>query len=129
MHLRLTPECVDVGGDGYAFSKPQYLHQEEPAVAKFKRTNGFDDLLSLRGLENVIVENFTNLRPETLRDQEVLAFQSFLNQMLTQPKEPIVCFYLNINDLRSHFVLLHAKTLVDEENTSYFQEESLSFTS
>jgi hypothetical protein len=125
LHLRLTLSCVDVGGSGYAFSKPQYLHQEEPAVAKFRRTNGFDELLSLRGLENISVENSTDMSQDTLSDQEVLAFQTFLNQMLTQPEEPTVCFELNINDLRFHFILLlHAKISVGEENTPRFQEES-----
>ncbi|CZR51233.1 uncharacterized protein PAC_01108 [Phialocephala subalpina] len=92
-NLRLTKYAVFSASHGYTSSKRQFLYQDEPAVAKFKLTNGFDELVSLRGLERVTVKNDypsdeVKIRPEDLSDQELKAFETFLTQMLTQPKQP-----------------------------------------
>ncbi len=69
-------------------NKLQRLHQEEPAVSKFKRASGFDDLLSMRGLKTVRLFK-VNLRCDSFCEAEMKAFESFLNQQLTQPKQAI----------------------------------------
>lgn len=97
-HLRLTKYCVYSdpmilpGG----FTRVNYLHQSEPAVARFRRTNGFDELLSLRGLELVTVLNHHSgdirVASGDLSGEELNAFELFLNKQLTQPRQPEVCF-------------------------------------
>ena len=72
---------MDEGDAQYA--KRQFSYQDEPAVAKFRRTNGFDLLLSFRGLEIVTVED---KKPSRLTDAEFQAFESFLRQELTKPQ-------------------------------------------
>ncbi|KAH7417872.1 hypothetical protein BKA64DRAFT_181639 [Cadophora sp. MPI-SDFR-AT-0126] len=92
-HLVLSKYCV------YSPTRPgssrQSLHQHEPAAAKFNKTSGFDNLISMRGLETVTVENSTSdnckIKFEDASDAEILAFETFLVRELTKPKEPQVC--------------------------------------
>jgi len=107
LHLRLTKWSILSDNDS-SNPRRQYLHQDEPAVAKFKRTNGFDDLLSLRGLELVTVKNDyedrARLKPEALSDEELKAFESFLSKQLTQPKSPKVCVNVILRESLFHSV-------------------------
>ncbi|KAK0112730.1 hypothetical protein ONS95_014466 [Cadophora gregata] len=91
-HLVLSKYCV------YSPTRPgssrQFLHQNEPAVAKFNKTSGFDNLMSMRGLETVTVENSTSdnckIKPEDASDAEIRAFEAFVVKELTKSREPKV---------------------------------------
>lgn len=85
LHIRLTRYCIDIHNTGR-----QTLHQNEPAVAKFKKMHGFDELFSLRGLKTVTVANDMSfdlrIPPGDLSDEELKAFEAFLVKEITQPR-------------------------------------------
>ncbi|PVH83501.1 hypothetical protein DL98DRAFT_513025 [Cadophora sp. DSE1049] len=89
-HLVLSKYCV------YSPTRPgssrQFLYQHEPAAAKFNKTSGFDNLISMRGLNIVTVENSTNdnckIKPEDASDAEIQAFEAFVAKELTKQREP-----------------------------------------
>jgi hypothetical protein len=67
----------------------QYSFQNEDSIRKFVTCNGFDTLLTLRGLLEVNVRRDTGaLYPSfsELSDDEIDAFEDFLSEHLTQPK-------------------------------------------
>ena len=84
--------------------RKQSLYHDEPAVQKFKGSNTFDALFSLRGLELVTVNNHEapslKVPAERVSEEEIKAFGSFLSQKLTQRKEPDVCM---LSSLQSNF--------------------------
>ncbi|KUJ22861.1 uncharacterized protein LY89DRAFT_312617 [Mollisia scopiformis] len=94
-HLRVTRSVV-FGGD-HLFDRRQYTYQDEPLAAKFSRSNGFDELLQLRGLETITVENHDHykfwVKDKYLSNAELKAFETFLASKLTLPKKPPVCRY------------------------------------
>lgn len=91
LHVRLTTWSIDLPGRWAPNAKVQHLYRGEPAVAKFQLVNGFDDLLSLRGLDDVTVKNDLpsdrRIKSVDLSDEELKAFETFLKQKLTRPKQ------------------------------------------
>ncbi|KAH6718155.1 hypothetical protein BKA61DRAFT_599122 [Leptodontidium sp. MPI-SDFR-AT-0119] len=91
-NIKLTEYCVD--SPTRPRSSRQFLHQQEPTIAKFNKTSGFDILISMRGLERVTVTNSASgtcmIKPSDASDAEIQAFEAFVNRELTQPKEPKV---------------------------------------
>ncbi|KAG4432162.1 hypothetical protein IFR05_012354 [Cadophora sp. M221] len=89
-NIKLTEYCVD--SPMRPRSSRQFLHQQEPTIAKFNKTSGFDILISMRGLERVTVSNSASgtcmIKPSDASDAEIRAFEVFVNRELTQPKEP-----------------------------------------
>ncbi|KAF8854980.1 hypothetical protein BDZ45DRAFT_676602 [Acephala macrosclerotiorum] len=94
LHVRLTKWSIYLPRRYYPTVKVQHLYRDEPAVAKFQRVNGFDELLRLRGLDDVTVKNdlplTRRIEPADLSDEELNAFENFLKQKLTRPKRPDV---------------------------------------
>ena len=83
-NLVLTQYCVSRTGIN---QRRQHLYQDEPSIKNFSRTNGFDALVKLRGLERVTVKNHVgSLSAYGILDSEITAFESFLNGILTQPR-------------------------------------------
>ncbi|PVH81926.1 hypothetical protein DL98DRAFT_514306 [Cadophora sp. DSE1049] len=62
--------------------KPQYSHQHVASIKKFSRCRGFDDIVALKGLEKVRVEDHGS----DFTADEIKALQDFLNPLLTAPK-------------------------------------------
>ncbi|KUJ22859.1 uncharacterized protein LY89DRAFT_664641 [Mollisia scopiformis] len=96
-HLCLTKYCHI----GHIYHPTvQHKYQDEPAVQKFCKTNGFDLLVSLRGFELVTVRNECDPTLKILADKlsevELKAFESFLMQKLTQPKDPDILTYFPV---------------------------------
>jgi hypothetical protein len=84
-HITLTKYTIS---PHYNPGRP-WLHRDEPAVAKFKHANGFDELFRLRGLQTVTVVNETgDLGIGSVSDAEIKAFEAFLIQQITQPRSP-----------------------------------------
>ncbi|KAH7370326.1 hypothetical protein BKA65DRAFT_488199 [Rhexocercosporidium sp. MPI-PUGE-AT-0058] len=89
LNIELTEYCVD--SPVRPNSSRQFLHQQEPSIAKFNKTSGFDLLIGMRGLERVTVTNSASdsckIKPSAASDAEIRAFEVFVNRELTQPKE------------------------------------------
>ncbi|KAI9650708.1 hypothetical protein NHQ30_000730 [Ciborinia camelliae] len=94
LYVKLGSTCVEKGPNSYPHyvRRPQYLHQGDNSIRKFSRTNGFDKLISLRGLKKVIVSKHWGLeaaiRVGTLTEADVKAFEKFLMEKLTTPVAP-----------------------------------------
>ncbi|KAK0111447.1 hypothetical protein ONS95_001806 [Cadophora gregata] len=60
----------------------QWSHQHVASIKKFSRCRGFDDIVELRGLEKVRVQDHGS----DFTADEIKAFQDFLTPLLTAPK-------------------------------------------
>lgn len=68
--------------------KRQTKYQDNQSIAKFNKTNGFDALVEIRGLDVVKVRNKgpdDHGPPAIATDAEITAFETFLNSVLTKP--------------------------------------------
>ncbi|EPE24623.1 hypothetical protein GLAREA_08476 [Glarea lozoyensis ATCC 20868] len=85
-NLVVTQFCVN--RDFFANSqRRQYLHQDVDGIDNFKRTNGFDALMALRGFEKVNVISSKMHSPDReVSLKEMLRFEKFLNEHLTAPR-------------------------------------------
>jgi hypothetical protein len=83
LHVVLTGHC----GSGGLYDRPQYLFQDDANIRKFSRTNGFDSLISFRGLKQVTVSRTatTSTYYQTASKAEFDAFEMFLIRKLTEP--------------------------------------------
>jgi hypothetical protein len=71
---------------------PNKLFQTTPAAEKFRKLPGFDDLVSLRGLQKVTVKiiSWSHVPTNNILEpsiEETLAFKFFLVGLLTQAKQ------------------------------------------
>jgi hypothetical protein len=88
LNLIITKFCIQK--PTLQSQRRQYQYQGRNDIMKFSRSNGFDALVALRGLEKVNVSNSTN--KDTAADRsdislrEIDQFAAFLNECLTQPK-------------------------------------------
>ncbi|QSZ31049.1 hypothetical protein DSL72_000610 [Monilinia vaccinii-corymbosi] len=93
LEIKLGGGCVE-RPNGYAYytRKPQHLYQDDNSIRKFSRTNGFDRLVSLRHLKNVVVTTTFGfeaaIRDGTVTEAEVKTFEKFLRKKLTTPPPP-----------------------------------------
>lgn len=86
LHLLLTSHCVDAS----YYHRRQKLYQDDDSVKRFRKTNGFDSLVQIRGLSRVHVRPNDGIHaPNNLPKTDLDAFETFLNGLLTLPKEPV----------------------------------------
>jgi hypothetical protein len=90
LHIIVTQWSVDPS----PYHKRQHLLQDDLTIKRFSKTNGFDALLSIRGLQKVTVQNSKRHKAPGLSDEELAAFEAVLMQRLTQPKLVRVRGYL-----------------------------------
>ena len=65
----------------------QWMHRDVPEVKRFRNTNGFDDLVQIKGLERInIIRGNGDVMKDIITQKEVDAFAGFLNSVMTQPK-------------------------------------------
>jgi len=84
LHLLLTSHCIDAS----YYHRRQKLHQDDDTVKRFRKTNGFDSLVQIRGLSRVNVRPNNGMHaPNNLPKTDLDAFETFLNGLLTLPKE------------------------------------------
>ena len=84
LHIRITKYCAPDVADPYA--RRQWQYQGDDTIKKFNKTNGFDNLVQLRGLDRVTVRKSAFPPAENVSDQEMADFEAFLMRVLTQPK-------------------------------------------
>ena len=89
-----------------SYSRQQRLHQGDNSIRMFNRTNGFDKLISLRGIKKVIVKRAPEFLVSVTK-AEVETFEKFLIEKLTTPvAQPAVSSpiseYTRINCLSNH---------------------------
>ncbi|KAE9370692.1 hypothetical protein N431DRAFT_546473 [Stipitochalara longipes BDJ] len=82
LHVVVTQWSVDPS----PYHKRQLLFQDDLSIKRFSRTNGFDALLAIRGLQKVTVQNSKIHKAPGLSDEELAAFEAVLMRELTQPK-------------------------------------------
>jgi len=86
LHLLLTSHCINASN----YHRRQKLHQDDDSVKRFCKTNGFDSLVQIRGLSRVHVRPNDGMHaPNNLPKTDLDAFETFLNGLLTLPKEPV----------------------------------------
>ncbi|KAM3084208.1 hypothetical protein ACMFMG_001686 [Clarireedia jacksonii] len=83
LHIVLTGHC----GSGGLYDRPQYLFQDDPSIRRFCKTNGFDSLISFRGLKRVTVSRTatTSNYYASASKAEFDTFEKFLIMKLTEP--------------------------------------------
>lgn len=92
------------------YHKRQFKFQNELSISKFSKCNGFDAMMDLRGLDRVNVRRDVGEPPTFLAvtNDELKAFEDFLNVHLTQPK-PIVLVSCVLEKLASIAPLLSGR--------------------
>jgi hypothetical protein len=87
-NLVITRYCVNRQLHG---QRRQYTHQNVDCIKKFSKSNGFDAIMTLRGLERVNVSNSKGLIAADANEVshvEISRFEIFLNEHLTMPRAP-----------------------------------------
>lgn len=90
-HLRLTSYSIAPHNGQNSYTVWEYA--KEPAVEKFRGMAGFRELMDLRGLKTVTVENHdiqpaAMISPLDLTVEELKAFEAFVIKKITQPRPP-----------------------------------------
>jgi hypothetical protein len=84
-HLVVTKYCTSS-----VHNRRQWQYQDDYTIRKWSRSNGFDALVALRGLERVEVRHAEADKKADATAAEIADFQAFLNRILTKPKpEPV----------------------------------------
>ncbi|TVY68928.1 hypothetical protein LSUE1_G004834 [Lachnellula suecica] len=88
LNLSITEYVIDIPAGHHKY---QRLYRNTPETKKFRTSNGFDALVGIRGLDRINVTLGTAFMIHKIISKEELdAFESFLNTIMTQPKpEPI----------------------------------------
>ncbi|KAF7958564.1 hypothetical protein EAE96_002104 [Botrytis aclada] len=136
LHLVLWGSCVNDRRLWFN-RKTQLMYQNDlaiPAVVrKFNKSNGFDKLVSLHQVKKVIVTKhwtFTNGSGyNSLTDDELKAFEKFLNDKLTTPVAPPMVVAPSTPIRKSTRILKNAKPLkyvpdpVSEDEEGFWDED------
>ena len=73
--------------DNKQYHHRQFKFQDETSIKRFNKTNGFDVLVAIRGLQKVTVQNAASqFAAKDLTQAELDAFAAFLTRELCQPK-------------------------------------------
>jgi hypothetical protein len=83
LHIKITQWAVD----NKQYHHRQFKFQDETSIKRFNKTNGFDVLVAIRGLQKVTVQNAASqFAAKDLTQAELDAFAAFLTRELCQPK-------------------------------------------
>jgi hypothetical protein len=91
-NLIITKYCVHRTNPLHS-QRRQYTYQAVPNIEQFSRSNGFDALMTIRGLEKVNVTSSERVDIAVGRSEvslrEIDHFEAFLNQHLTLPRRVV----------------------------------------
>jgi hypothetical protein len=83
LHIMITKWSVDAA----PYHRRQHTFQNEDSVKRFRKTNGFDKLVAIRGLQKVTVQNCAGLYGASdVTQEELVALEAFLMRELTKPR-------------------------------------------
>ncbi|KAE8441336.1 hypothetical protein EG329_005485 [Mollisiaceae sp. DMI_Dod_QoI] len=99
--LRIVLTCYALSQHAQFYNPgKQYLYRDEPAADKFKDSDGFDELVTMRGLQLVVIYNHhvenMQVKSGDITEKELKAFEAFLNKKLTRPKHPTIPTYFPV---------------------------------